>query len=59
VDVIGKIDAAVDPVELLPKIDGIGSTPPLVDVALVAVVVIVDKTLFDIICSLSQFTSLT
>ena len=49
VDVIGNIAAAA-PV-LLPKIDGIDNpTPPaLVDVALVAVVAIVDKTLFDII----------
>jgi hypothetical protein len=60
--VIGKIDAAAAPV-LLPKIDGIDSpTPPaLVDVALVVAVVvavtaIVDKTPFDIVCSLSQFT---
>jgi hypothetical protein len=58
VDVIGNIDAAAAPV-LLSKIDGIDSpAPPPVEVAfvIVAVVVIVDKTLFDIVCSLSQFT---
>jgi hypothetical protein len=52
--VIGKIDAVAAPV-LLPKMDGIDNpTPPaLVDVALVAVVAIVDKTLFEIVYSLS------
>ena len=51
-DVIGKIALAA--VELLPKIDGIDSPVPPVDVAFV-VVVIVDRILFDIVWSLSQF----
>jgi hypothetical protein len=57
VDVIGTIAAAA-PV-LLPKKDGIDSPPPPVadvELAVVAVVAIVDKTPFDIVCSLSQFT---
>jgi hypothetical protein len=48
VDIIGKIAAAA-PV-LLPKIDGIDSPPPVeVAFVIVAVVAIVDKTLFDIV----------
>ena len=51
VDVIGKIAVAAAPV-LFPKIEEIDSPDPPVDVALVVVVVaIVDKTLFDIVCS--------
>jgi hypothetical protein len=54
--VIGKIEAAA--VELLPKIAWIGPTSPLpVDVAFVAAVVVIDdKTLFDIAWSAELYT---
>jgi hypothetical protein len=54
--VIGKIWVAA--VALLPKKAWIGPTPPPVVVVafVVAVVVIVDRILFDTVCSLSQFT---
>ena len=41
---------------LLPKMDGIGNPSPVEVALIVAVVAIVDKTPFDIVWSLSQFT---
>jgi hypothetical protein len=51
--VIGDIAAAA-PV-LLPKIDGIGPTPPPVVVVAFVAVVIVDRILFDIICTITEY----